>query len=404
MARSKRKADPFEFRPAAIEPKVLPEDQWEPNPFFGERAPVLSLAQDELPAEAELPYDDPREDTGPGSAALALKFEALPIEWVTGEPAVETLRFELTDGLRYVGDLADDETDAFEEDASLSDDLTGDGDGEALLDDDAPSDTESDGDQVGESEDPDSESSDTLESEPDDAVDQADSDLTEPEEIIPEGAIGEAEHLAALEAAREEALEQGRAQGLAQGLEQGREQGLAEGLMRGEEEARQRLEADYSERQQALEELFKAVATATSDSHRLFAPLKRLALHLAEQLVRGELSLSGEAINRLVEHALIEVERAPGNDLLLLLNPEDLERWKRVAPASLDSLEVRADPSLSIGSVRVSAGESIIEDLVEHRLHQMAARLLGEAPSRGFSRMTSLRMHTGAAEDISDVG
>jgi flagellar biosynthesis/type III secretory pathway protein FliH len=174
--------------------------------------------------------------------------------------------------------------------------------------------------------------------------------------------------------------------------------------MRGQEEARQRLEAEYSERQQALEDLFKTVAAATSDSHRLFAPMKRLALHLAEQLVRGELSLSGEAINRLVEHALIEVERAPGNDLLLLLNPEDLERWKRVAPASLDSLEVRADPSLSIGSVRVSAGESIIEDLVEHRLHQMAARLLGEAPARGFSRMTSLRLNTGAAEDISDVG
>ena len=404
MTRSKRKTDQFEFRPAAIEPKVLPEDQWEPNLLFGERAPVLSLTRDELPADAEPPSDDPREDTGPGSAALASKFEALPIEWVTGEPAVETLRFELTDGLRYVGDLADDETEAFEEDSLLSDDLMGDGDGEALRDDDARPDTEPDGNKVGESEDLDSEFSDAPESEADDAVDQADSDLTEPEEIIPEGAIGEAEHLAALEAAREEALEQGRAQGLAQGLEQGREQGLAEGRIRGEEEARQRLEADYSERQQALDDLFKAVAAATSDSHRLFAPLKRLALHLAEQLVRGELSLSGEAINRLVEHALIEVERAPGNDLLLLLNPEDLERWKRVAPAALDSLEVRADPSLSIGSVRVSAGDSIIEDLVEHRLHQMAARLLGEAPSRGFSRMTSLRMHTGAPEDISDVG
>ncbi|MBU6190674.1 MAG: hypothetical protein KGR68_15265, partial [Betaproteobacteria bacterium] len=105
MARSKRKADPFEFRPADIEPKRLPEDQWEPNLFFGERAPVLSLAQDELPAEADQPSDEPREDTGPGSAALASMFEALPIEWVTGEPAVETLRFELTDGLRYVGDL-----------------------------------------------------------------------------------------------------------------------------------------------------------------------------------------------------------------------------------------------------------------------------------------------------------
>ncbi|MFZ9506492.1 MAG: FliH/SctL family protein [Burkholderiaceae bacterium] len=404
MARSKRKADPFEFRPADIEPKRLPEEQWEPNLLFGERAPVLNLTQDELPPDMEPASDDPREDTGPGSAALASMFEALPIEWVTGEPAVETLRFELTDGLRYVGDLADDETDDFEEESSLSSETSADGNGDALLSDDSGTDTEPSEDHLAESEPLDAGFSDASDPEAEDPANEADSELTESDEVMPEGAIGEAEHLAALDAAREEALEQGRAEGLAQGLEQGREQGLAEGLARGQEEARQRLEADYSERQQALEELFKGVAAATSDSHRLFAPMKRLALHLAEQLVRGELSLSGEAINRLVEHALIEVERAPGNDLLLLLNPEDLERWKRVAPASLDSLEVRADPSLSIGSVRVSAGESIIEDLVEHRLHQMAARLLGEAPARGFSRMTSLRLNTGAPEDISDVG
>jgi flagellar biosynthesis/type III secretory pathway protein FliH len=404
MARSKPKADPVAFRPAAIEPKLLPEDQWEPNLLFGNRAPVLGLTQDEPPADLDPPSDVPREDTGPGSAALASMFEALPIEWVTGEPAVETLRFELTDGLRYVGELADDETDDFQEESLLSNELTADDDRDALLSDDARADTEPSDDDLAESEPLDAEFSDIHSPEAGDPANEPDTELTEPDEVIPEGAIGEAEHLAALDAAREEALEQGRAQGLAQGLEQGREQGLAEGLMRGQEEARQRLEAEYSERQQALEDLFKTVAAATSDSHRLFAPMKRLALHLAEQLVRGELSLSGEAINRLVEHALIEVERAPGNDLLLLLNPEDLERWKRVAPASLDSLEVRADPSLSIGSVRVSAGESIIEDLVEHRLHQMAARLLGEAPARGFSRMTSLRLNTGAAEDISDVG
>ena len=402
MARSKSKADSSAFRPAAVEPKRLPEDRWEPNLLFSERAPVLSLAHGELPAEADLPSDDPREDTGLGSAALASKFEALPIEWVTGEPAVETLRFELTDGLRYVGDLADDETDNFEEEPSLSDELTNDGDGAALLSDDAGADSERYGDNAAKPESGDTGFSGSPEVEDPDSW--GDTGSTEPEEGVPESAIGEAEHLAALDAARAEALERGVALGLAQGLEQGLEQGRSEGLIRGEEEARQRLAAEYSERQQALDDLFKAVAAATSDSHRLFAPMKRLALHLAEQLVRGELSLSGEAINRLVEHALIEVERAPNNDLLLRLNPEDLERWKRVAPASLDSLEVRADTSLSIGSVRVSAGESIIEDLVEHRLHQMAARLLGEVPARGFSRMTSLRLHTGAPEEISDVG
>ena len=407
MPRSKRKADPFEFRPAEVEPKLPLEQEWEPNLLFGERAPVLKLTQDALPSDAPSTSDDPVEDTGPGSAALASRFELLPIEWVTGEPAVETLRFELNDGLRYVGDLADDEVDADDENEDES----------TLADDGSDPDAEADasGDDLGhdvkpsEEEGVDTEQGDDAASDApvdvaDDAADGGAAALVEAEALSPEGAIGEAEHLAALDAAREEALEEGRAQGLARGLEQGRLQGLEEGFARGLEESRAALAVEYSERQQALDQLFKAVAAATTDSYRLFAPLKRLALHLAEQLVRGELSLSGDAINRLVEHALIEVERSPGNDLVLMLNPEDLERWKRVAPASLDSLEVRADTSLSIGSVRVSAGESIIEDLVEHRLHQMAAKLLGEAPARGFSRMTSLRMHTGAPEDISDVG
>lgn len=407
MPRSKRKADPFEFRPAEVEAKLPLEQEWEPNLLFGERAPVLNLTQDELPSDAQSASDDPREDTGPGSAALASKFELLPIEWVTGEPAVETLRFELNDGLRYVGDLADDEVDEDDEneDESRSADDGSDSDAEDdALGDDLGFDTEPSDEDGVDSENWDGAASEAPVDASDDAAEEGATELVEAEALVPEGAIGEAEHLAALDSAREEALEQGRAQGLEQGLEQGRLQGLAEGFERGLEEARAALETEYSERQQALDQLFKAVTAATTDSHRLFAPLKRLALHLAEQLVRGELSLSGEAINRLVEHALIEVERSPGNDLVLMLNPEDLERWKRVAPASLDSLEVRADTSLSIGSVRVSAGESIIEDLVEHRLHQMAARLLGEAPARGFSRMTSLRMHTGAPEDISDVG
>ena len=119
-------------------------------------------------------------------------------------------------------------------------------------------------------------------------------------------------------------------------------------MSEGREEARQSYEADFSARQAELDALIAAIQASASDSHRLFTPLKRLALHLAEQLVRGELSLSGEAINRLVEHALVEVDRSPGNELVLSLNPEDLERWKRVAPPSFETLDLRPDPGLSI--------------------------------------------------------
>jgi flagellar biosynthesis/type III secretory pathway protein FliH len=400
MPRSSKKIEPGQFDPVDIEGRPPLEQEWEPSQLIGERVADLKLTDEDPAPNALGDEEGALEDDGPGSEALAARFELLPIEWVTGEPAVETLRFELTDGLRYVGELADEEPDE-------TDDAEGEDPDEHDLLDEAAADPD-EGDSNLESGD-DTESSDdlgTVDSD-DAAIDEqalVESSDDSGDDSLPANAVSESAHLEALEAARAEAFQQGLAQGTEEGLRQGLAQGHEQGLSQGLEQARQSYEADFSARQAQLDELITAVQTATSDSHRLFAPLKRLALHLAEQLVRGELSLSGEAINRLVEHALVEVDRAPGNELVLSLNPEDLERWKRVAPPSFDTIECRADPGLSIGSVRVSSGESIIEDLIEHRLHQMAARLLGEAPARGFSRMTSLRMHAGVHEDISDVG
>ena len=414
MPRSRKKPGVLEFRPADVAASRPLDQQWEPNLLFGERVEVLKLADDELPPENIPGHADAAEDTGPGSASLAAQFELLPIEWVTGEPAIETLRFELNDGLRYVGELADDvpetesDDDALERAAADSEGLSDIGQGDELERRLARSGHGSEDRQ------PISEEDDVGEGEaaavggglPDAGEPGADGDVGDVDTssaVSQTAGISEADFLAAIEAAREEAFQRGIAQGLEQGLQQGIERGIEEGRQRGLEEARQQHEEGTSSQQAELAAMIDALRAAATDSHRLFAPLKRLALHLAEQLVRGELSLSGEAINRLVENALMEIDHAPGNELVLSLNPEDMERWKRHAPAAFDTLELRADPSLSIGSVRVSAGESIIEDLVEHRLHQMAARLLGEVPARGFSRMTSLRMPGTGVEDIADV-
>jgi len=116
--------------------------------------------------------------------------------------------------------------------------------------------------------------------------------------------------------------------------------------------------------------MMESIRSSAADSQRLFEPLKRLALHLAQQLVRGELSLSGDAVNRLVDQCLLEIDQSAGRELVLSLNPDDVERWRRRAPIALESVTLRPDPGLSIGSVRVSAGESVIEDLIEHRLQR----------------------------------
>jgi hypothetical protein len=40
----------------------------------------------------------------------------------------------------------------------------------------------------------------------------------------------------------------------------------------------------------------------------LFEPVKRLALHISEQLVLAELTISGQAIERLVQRCLDEID------------------------------------------------------------------------------------------------
>lgn len=375
------------FVPAKIEPKVPANEAWIPG--LPDVAVVTSQADDlDLTAQDPLPEDAEGEDTGPGSAALAEQFELLPIEWITGEPSVETLVFELSDGLSYMGEAVpeDDESDLSSVDPAAPepsdrDPLAAE---ELHVDLDAsPSAEAPDLDGVAETE--------SVSSEP--------GDISDAEVGAAAGYLSEADHAIAIDQARSESY----AEGLKSGIEEGVRQGMEQGVERGRAQARAELEAQVSERLQALEQMLQSLTRAASDPQRLFAPLKRLSIHLAQQLVRGELTLSGEAINRLVEQCLLEFDRSAGNDIVLTLHPDDLERWRRDAPGVIDNLQVRGDPSFGLGSVRLSVGESVMEDLIEHRLQSLASRLLGEAHGRNFSRMMPLRSAPGVIEDISDV-
>jgi flagellar biosynthesis/type III secretory pathway protein FliH len=153
-----------------------------------------------------------------------------------------------------------------------------------------------------------------------------------------------------------------------------RQQGYEEGLAA----ARAELLASVEVQRAELSAFMQSFREQTADAAKLFEPLKRLSLHLAQELVRGELNLSGDAIARLVDACLLEVDRRTGRDLLLSLNPADLERWRTHAGTVLDGIETRADAGLSRGSVRLSVGETVIEDLIENRLQTLSRQLLGD--------------------------
>lgn len=169
----------------------------------------------------------------------------------------------------------------------------------------------------------------------------------------------------------------------AQAFEAGRTQGRSEALQAFEIEQAQQHEQTQQAQQQAVLALWqsidRAVTDLLSDPHTLHAPLKRLALHLAEELVLAELQLPPQAIDRLVQRCLDTLDARANEQVLIELHPDDLARLQAHPQVQADRPERwrwQADAQLLPGSVRVRLNETLVDDLIEHRLQALAAQLL----------------------------
>jgi hypothetical protein len=129
-------------------------------------------------------------------------------------------------------------------------------------------------------------------------------------------------------------------------------------------------------------------------------------VHLAEQLVRGELTQSPQAISRLVDNALRELNTSGDKPIVIHLNPEDLEVYRPTVANFGDSLVLRHDATLERGSVRVSLDGSVVEDLMQRRVSGMQ-KSLAQAPApswRAGSASLASRIQQGQpVEDITVV-
>jgi flagellar biosynthesis/type III secretory pathway protein FliH len=153
----------------------------------------------------------------------------------------------------------------------------------------------------------------------------------------------------------------------AQAYERGFNEGRAAGLLAAQEEA-------ISEQVQVLGPLLASLQAWRDAPEQVHAPLYRLALRLAQALVRCELSLSSQAIHRLVQGA-IDALAPVGPSVVVTLNPDD---WVVLQAALADQdlpWRVETDPALSRGSVRVSADDALVEDLLEDRLEALSSEL-----------------------------
>lgn len=192
----------------------------------------------------------------------------------------------------------------------------------------------------------------------------ADADLVvgtaSPQVSAEQAGISEQELNEKLDAARE----QGRVEARAEAHQQGYDEGYAAGYAL----AQQELAAAQEEKLAQLQSMLDAMQALSYNADALFEPMKKLSIHLAEQLVRGELAQSPQVISRLVDNCLRELNASGEKAVIIHLNPEDLEQYKPQVAQFGDSIVLRPDSKLDRGSVRASLEGSVVEDLIQRRV------------------------------------
>lgn len=156
-----------------------------------------------------------------------------------------------------------------------------------------------------------------------------------------------------------------------------REEAYQRGLQDGIAQATEQLQEERQHERELFRHLSIELRSLNQDPQRFFEPLKRLSLHVAEQLVRGELQVSGHVIDTLIQQCLEQFDH-PADKAVVSLNPQDLQRLKNMTPSATDGLELEADPLLNVGSVRVRVNDTVVQDLIEHRLEPLVRRLLSQ--------------------------
>ena len=172
----------------------------------------------------------------------------------------------------------------------------------------------------------------------------------------------------------------GQAEGYDAGYQDGYDKGFAlgqsEGETKGIEAGQQQTQALEEQRNQDMKVALGHLAQVTETlSDELLQPMQTLALHLAKQLVRGELSLSSKAIERLIMLSMEQLQITQST-IQVHMNPFEFERLQQHNGLP-DQVVLQPSKDVSMGSVKVEHADSWVEDLMEDRLAQISQQAFG---------------------------
>jgi flagellar biosynthesis/type III secretory pathway protein FliH len=148
------------------------------------------------------------------------------------------------------------------------------------------------------------------------------------------------------------------------------------------EQTKAEAEAKVDKTIEQYRELTHKIQTASTRVSEFFEPVSRLSVHIAEQLVRGELTVGPVAITRLVQGCLDAIEeRASKQEPILKMHPADLEMFLNGFDGEPTGVSLVADDRLARGDVSLQMDHSVIDDLLSHRLEEIAQYVFGRSTS-----------------------
>lgn len=180
-------------------------------------------------------------------------------------------------------------------------------------------------------------------------------------ELAPKLLIDEAELLRL----RQEAQQAGTAEGHQQGYTTGWQEGYAAGQEMAKTEAKR------------LHELTLAMPTALRTTERELADLLlTLALDIARQVVRQELTVSPQPILALVRE-LMQSEPSLNGAPRLLVHPDDMSLINQYLADDLQTAgwQLRSDPAITRGGCQVQANSGELDATLETRWQRVATAL-----------------------------
>ncbi len=147
----------------------------------------------------------------------------------------------------------------------------------------------------------------------------------------------------------------------------------AEGRREGHEAAIEQMRSEIDAEKQTLLAVSEALKTLHHDTARWLEPLKKLSIHVAQELVRAEMRLDSTVIDRLIQGCIDALD--PANEPLVVeVSQIDMTRLQ---PEQFPGVNFEVNESLSEGSVRARISDSSVQDLMEHRLSALSQQILG---------------------------